>query len=69
MGGWTHVTDDHPCDPEPVLVCAVDPDGDPWITIGCWNADGVDVDGEWLNEHLDCRLRNVTHWMPLPEMP
>lgn len=47
-------------------------DGD-WVSEGYWcHDDGHEgwyaAGGDWTDTH-DTELRNVTHWMPLPEPP
>ncbi len=61
---WIHVCEGMPEENEPVLTCFRTKQGLGVPTIRSL------VHGGWLNEYgIMCPYKNVTHWMPLPDMP
>jgi hypothetical protein len=73
---WINVKDRLPNDDERIcMVCATEQVGDHTGTSRAWAFfdDGTDAKGnpiEFFREFYgDALISNVTHWMPLPELP
>lgn len=64
MGEWISVNDRLPEHDQDVLICV---NGNTIDTGYCWG-DPYDADSRGWQAYA-CMSNNVTHWMPLPELP
>ena len=58
---WIPVTDRLPPFGKNVLACS-------WMSVSCFVA-YVSPLGGWRLSFGDTLIRNITHWMPLPDLP
>jgi len=59
---WIPVTDRLPPFGENVLACS-------WMSVRYFVACVSPVGGKWHLSFGDTPIQNITHWMPLPELP
>ncbi len=78
MNDWKSIEDELPKNPQPVLVCSLQPNDACYYTVGnyifdkrknkgWWEVDNwmlSDGDGEWINVYFDDRhpQGRITHW-------